>query len=126
MYGVEILHRGVVLLFVIFCCIAVKLVAQNPQPIQGTQVIIGKNALPTIDSLIAREIDAQVWRRFITTYNLFDAEGFNALHVRDVLRGGPWGLREWKIVQDWDASTIAGMPVTAEHFQKYAAKGILE
>lgn len=40
-----------------------------------------------------REIDAQIWLPFIQTYNAFDGEAFNALHTKDVLRAGPWGIR---------------------------------
>ena len=45
------------------------------------------------DSIITKEIGEQVWYPFIKTFTAFDAEGFNALHTRDVLRAGPWGIR---------------------------------
>ena len=46
------------------------------------------------DSLISRQIDAQVWYPFISSFGAYDGEAFNALHAADVLRGGPWGLQQ--------------------------------
>lgn len=54
-----------------------------------TGVAFGQNA----DSVLLKELDAQIWRPFIQHYNAFDSENFNKLHTQDVLRGGPWGLR---------------------------------
>ncbi|MDX1940661.1 MAG: nuclear transport factor 2 family protein [Saprospiraceae bacterium] len=45
------------------------------------------------DNAIQKTIDEQVWLPFIKTFNAFDGEGFNALHTKDVLRGGPWGIQ---------------------------------
>lgn len=45
------------------------------------------------DSTVLKELDMQIWRPFIQHYNAMDAEKFNQLHTKDVLRGGPWGLR---------------------------------
>ena len=32
----------------------------------------------------------------------------------------------WKLAQDWDASELAGEPVSESHFLKFAEKGLLE
>lgn len=45
------------------------------------------------DSVTLKMLDEQIWRPFIKYYNAFDAENFNKIHTKDVLRGGPWGLR---------------------------------
>lgn len=45
------------------------------------------------DSTVLKELEMQIWRPFIQHYNNFDAEKFNQLHAKDVLRGGPWGMR---------------------------------
>lgn len=44
------------------------------------------------DYSIQKTIDEQVWLPFIKTYSAFDGEGFNALHTKNVLRAGPWGI----------------------------------
>ncbi|NRB53101.1 MAG: nuclear transport factor 2 family protein [Saprospiraceae bacterium] len=137
------------------------------------------------------EIDQEIWLPFTQAYQDFDGKAFNALHSDDVLRVGPWGIRQgvdykqsnlsgyrknkkagkqrkiffwlehrqttselsyevgyykvsitsqagttdhyarfhvlirkidsqWKIVQDWDTSSINGHQVTAEDFEKGA------
>jgi len=45
------------------------------------------------DTTILKQLDAQIWRPFIQHYNAFDADNFNKLHTKDVLRGGPWGIQ---------------------------------
>lgn len=45
------------------------------------------------DNAIQKEIDEQVWLPFIQTFKTFDGAGFNSIHTKDVLRGGPWGIR---------------------------------
>lgn len=44
------------------------------------------------DNSVQKMIDDQVWLPFIKTYNTFDGAGFNALHTKNVLRAGPWGI----------------------------------
>jgi ketosteroid isomerase-like protein len=45
------------------------------------------------NSTILKELDEQIWRPFIKHYTALDAENFNNIHTKDVLRGGPWGIR---------------------------------
>lgn len=44
-----------------------------------------------------REINEQVWKPFIKTFNGHDAEGFMALHSKDVVRSP----RDGKVVWNW-------------------------
>ena len=45
------------------------------------------------DSTLQKEIDEQIWYPFMASYNNWDAEAFNAIHDKDMLRGSPWGLK---------------------------------
>ncbi|MEZ4953012.1 MAG: nuclear transport factor 2 family protein [Saprospiraceae bacterium] len=45
------------------------------------------------DSISINEIDQQIWYPFMAAYNNWDAEAFNELHDKDMLRGSPWGLK---------------------------------
>ena len=44
------------------------------------------------DESVHQQIDEQVWYPFIQHYEAWDVEKFQALHTKDMLRGGPWGL----------------------------------
>lgn len=65
------------------------------------------------DSLLQAEIDQQVWRPFISSYQNFDAAAFNQLHTDDVLRASPWGLHTGANYLDKNL----------EHFTKNKASG---
>jgi hypothetical protein len=41
------------------------------------------------DSVLIKEIDQQIWYPFMAAYNNWDAEAFNKLHDKDMLRGSP-------------------------------------
>ncbi len=58
----------------------------------GFFLLMISNSLYAQDAAIQKAIDEQVWLPFIKTYNTFDGEGFNALHTKNVLRAGPWGI----------------------------------
>ena len=45
------------------------------------------------DSILQKEIDNQIWYPFIKAYGNWDADAFNAIHDKEMLRGSPWGLR---------------------------------
>ncbi len=45
------------------------------------------------DSILQKEIDDQIWYPFINAYNNWNAEAFNSIHDKDMLRGSPWGLK---------------------------------
>lgn len=45
-----------------------------------------------------KEINDQVWRSFISTFNNFDADGFLALHSQEVIRSP----RDSKVILNWD------------------------
>jgi ketosteroid isomerase-like protein len=45
-----------------------------------------------------KEINEQVWRPFIASFNSFDTDGFMAVHSRDVVRSP----RDAKVMLSWD------------------------
>ena len=47
---------------------------------------------------VQKEIDDQVWRPFIASFNSFDTNGFMAVHSRDVVRSP----RDAKVLLSWD------------------------
>jgi ketosteroid isomerase-like protein len=47
---------------------------------------------------LQQEINEQVWKPFITSFNSFDTEGFMAVHSRDVIRSP----RDAKVLLSWD------------------------
>lgn len=47
---------------------------------------------------LQKEINDQVWRPFIISFNSFDTEGFMAVHSKDVIRSP----RDAKVLQTWD------------------------
>ena len=47
---------------------------------------------------LQKEINDQVWKPFISSFNSFDTEGFMAVHSRDVVRAA----RDAKVLQSWD------------------------
>lgn len=47
------------------------------------------------DANLQKEINEQVWRPFIKTYNAYDTEGFMAIHTKDVIRISRDGKNIW-------------------------------
>ena len=45
-----------------------------------------------------KEINDQVWRPFIASFNSFDTDGFMAVHSRDLVRSP----RDAKVLLSWD------------------------
>lgn len=52
----------------------------------------------TFSQNFQKEIDEQVWRPFITSFNSLDTDAFMALHSKDVVRSP----RDSKILLNWD------------------------
>ena len=55
--------------------------------------------LPAFSQEIQKEINEQVWKPFIKTYNAHDTEGFMALHSKDLIRVP----RDGKSIRDYEA-----------------------
>lgn len=55
-------------------------------------ILISQSANAQKDSL-TEKINREVWYPFLEYYGAFDAESFRTIHTKDVLRGGPWGIR---------------------------------
>lgn len=49
-------------------------------------LLLVANLLTAQEINFQKEINDQVWRPFIKTYNSFDTEGFMAIHTKDIIR----------------------------------------
>lgn len=61
-------------------------------------VVLGIVATLSVAQNAQQQINNQVWKRFIETYNNHDTQGFLAVHSKDVVRSP----RESKSVWNWD------------------------